>query len=290
MRQVLIISHHGDALWSDQLFFSHMGELPETKIKYFEYREGGPGVEALASDLEQSAVCLLLVSANFLASPLMGAQALPRLLSAGHRGLRVLWIPVSATAPYSRQALSQYEPVGDPLKPLDALTPQQAQRLLAKAAHRVREFLTSEAIVSSADGRAADAAPAPEAKRTFVCYARADESFVLRLASGLKEGGASLWLDQWDIPTSADWDYEIDKALYDCHYFLIVLSPAAVESEEVRSELRTALDEHKRIVPVLYRACRIPRRLRLLQHIDCTEAMLIPGEEAVRLLLDALGR
>jgi hypothetical protein len=111
---------------------------------------------------------------------------------------------------------------------------------------------------------------APEEKRTFVCYAREDASFVLALASALKDEGANLWVDQWDIPGAADFDYEIDKALYECPYFLIVLSPSAVESAEVRSELRTALDEQKRIVPVLYQSCRIPRRLRLLQHIDCT--------------------
>ncbi|HKG13167.1 MAG TPA: toll/interleukin-1 receptor domain-containing protein [Pyrinomonadaceae bacterium] len=107
---------------------------------------------------------------------------------------------------------------------------------------------------------------------------------------GAGGGGAPVWLDQWDIPSGADWDYEIDRALYDCRHFLIVLSPAAVESEEVRGELRTALEEDKRVVPVLYRACRVPRRLRLLQHIDCTGADSGPGEEAVRLLLDALGR
>lgn len=138
-----------------------------------------------------------------------------------------------------------------------------------------------------------DAAPAPAAARnnhTFVCYAREDAGFVLRLASELKGGGAHVWLDQWDVPSGADWDYEIDRALYDCRHFLVILSPAAVESEEVRSELRTALDGRKRIVPMLYRPCRVPRRLRLLQHIDCTGAMLIPGEEAVRLILDALGR
>jgi hypothetical protein len=40
----------------------------------------------------------------------------------------------------------------------------------------------------------------------------------------------------------------------------------------VRSELRVALDEHKRIVPVLYKECRIPRRLKLIQHTNFTPA------------------
>jgi formylglycine-generating enzyme required for sulfatase activity len=106
----------------------------------------------------------------------------------------------------------------------------------------------------------------------FICYARQDEDFVLRLAANLKQRGVPVWLDQWNIPPSADWDLTIDDALYDCARFLIVLSPAAVASQEVRGELRTALDENKPILPVLYQACRIPRQLRLIQHIDFTSS------------------
>lgn len=102
----------------------------------------------------------------------------------------------------------------------------------------------------------------------FVCYAREDETFVLTLAANLKDRGLDVWLDQWNIPAGTDWDMAIDDALYDCTTFLIVLSPAAVRSREVRGELRTALDENKTIIPVLYKQCRIPRQLRLMQYVD----------------------
>ena len=106
----------------------------------------------------------------------------------------------------------------------------------------------------------------------FLCYARKDEDFVLKLAANLKERGAPVWLDQWDIPPSADWDLTIDDALYGCARFLIVLSPASRASREARGELRTALDEDKPIVPVLYQKCRIPRQLKLIQHVDYTSS------------------
>jgi hypothetical protein len=102
----------------------------------------------------------------------------------------------------------------------------------------------------------------------FICYARKDQSFVLRLAAGLKARGVPVWLDQWDIPAGADWNQSIDSALSMCGQFLIVLSPAAVASQQVRGELQIALDEHKPIVPVLRQACQMPRLLRLIQHID----------------------
>lgn len=66
----------------------------------------------------------------------------------------------------------------------------------------------------------------------------------------------------------ADWDRAIDDALGRCSCFLIVLSPDAVASEEVRGELRTAHDLRKPIVPVLFRTCEIPRLLKLIQYVD----------------------
>jgi formylglycine-generating enzyme required for sulfatase activity len=122
----------------------------------------------------------------------------------------------------------------------------------------------------------------------FICYARQDQDFVLKLAANLKERGARVWLDQWDIPPGDDWDLTIDNALYDCAQFLIVLSPTAIASREVRGELRTALDENKPIVPVLYQTCRIPRQLRLIQHVDFTACGPDDGA-ALGQVLDALG-
>jgi hypothetical protein len=107
-------------------------------------------------------------------------------------------------------------------------------------------------------------------RNVFICYARSDGSFVLPLAEALRGRDVPVWIDQWDIPASADWDKTIDEALYSCTEFLIVLSPASVDSNEVRAELRVALSEKKPIIPVLFRQCRIPRQLMLTQHIDYT--------------------
>src|SRR5262245_50048965 len=106
--------------------------------------------------------------------------------------------------------------------------------------------------------------------RVFICYAREDEEFVLKLAVNLKNRGVSVWLDQWDIAPGADWDQTIDNALQECTQFLIVLSPMAVTSKEVRSELRTALNLNKPIVPVLHQTCHIPRQLQVIQYVDFT--------------------
>jgi hypothetical protein len=308
VRQVLIISNQASQEWTDRLTLhvTSLRLLEPVRILAVEYEEGGPGAEALAANAGQAEVCLLLFPAHLLHSPRKETDVLPRLLGeAAGRGALVLRLAVSA-ASYKESLMQRYLNDINPSQPLYTLPAEGWSGVLDQVGLHVRNFLLHGVTVAApltlkvSPERAAeqtrppdDAAPAPAAagkNHTFVCYAREDESFVLRLASELKRGGAAVWIDQWDIPSGADWDYEIDRALYDCRHFLIVLSPAAVESKEVRSELLTALEEGKRVVPVLYRPCRVPRRLRLLQHIDCTEAMLIPGEEAVRLLLDALGR
>jgi len=105
-------------------------------------------------------------------------------------------------------------------------------------------------------------------ERTFISYAREDQDFVLDLATRLKQRAVPIWLDQWDIPPGADWDQSIDAALHQCDWLIIVLSPAAVASKQVRGELQTALDENKQVVPVLYKASPLPRQLRLIQNVD----------------------
>jgi len=42
------------------------------------------------------------------------------------------------------------------------------------------------------------------ADHVFICYAREDQDFVVKPAANLKERGVPVWLDQWDIPASAD--------------------------------------------------------------------------------------
>ena len=49
---------------------------------------------------------------------------------------------------------------------------------------------------------------------------------------------------------------------------LVILSPSAIESNNVMDEVAFALDERRTVIPVLHRDCRVPFRLRRLQYID----------------------
>ncbi len=126
----------------------------------------------------------------------------------------------------------------------------------------------TELVFSAKHVERSEDSPAAMAGRVFLAYSHQDQDFAHRLAANLRDAGVPVWVDRWHIPPGADWDQAIDDAVYACGRFLIVLSPAAMDSLELRGELRIALDEGKQIVPVLYQHCRMPRRLRLLQYVD----------------------
>ena len=122
----------------------------------------------------------------------------------------------------------------------------------------------------------------------FICYSRKDKDFVLKLATNLKCHGVPVWLDQWDIPSGANWPRAIDKALSDCARLLVVLSPESIESDEVQSEWYDALEEKKVVIPILYQKCHMPSRLKLIQHIDFTTCGP-DDEKSLEQVLKALG-
>lgn len=106
--------------------------------------------------------------------------------------------------------------------------------------------------------------------RYFFSYARNDTDFVLKLAKELRAAGANLWLDQLDIVGGQRWDRAVEKALATCRSMIVVLSPESVASNNVMDEVSYALEENKLVVPVLYKACDVPFRLRRVQRIDFT--------------------
>ena len=106
--------------------------------------------------------------------------------------------------------------------------------------------------------------------RYFISYTREDADFVLKLAKELRAAGANLWLDQLYIMGGQRWDRAVEEALATCHSMIVVLSPESVASHNVMDEVSYALEENKLVVPVLYKACSIPFRLRRVQRIDFT--------------------
>jgi len=106
---------------------------------------------------------------------------------------------------------------------------------------------------------------------TFISYSRTDAEFALKLGKDLRAAGVNIWIDQLDVSPGARWDNTVEEALKNCDTLLIILSTASVSSENVLDEFAFALEENKKIVPVLYRDCKLPLRLRRMQYIDFTK-------------------
>ena len=109
---------------------------------------------------------------------------------------------------------------------------------------------------------------ATELQTAFISYSREDSEFALKLSEDLKAAGAAVWLDQLDIAPGQRWARAVEDALHACPRMLVILSPASVNSTNVEDEVSLAIEEHKTVIPVLYRECRIPFRLRPFQYVD----------------------
>jgi len=106
--------------------------------------------------------------------------------------------------------------------------------------------------------------------KIFFSYARSDSDFALGLARDLRAASIDIWVDQLDIQPGATWDRAVEDALQECTGLLVVLTPNAVDSRSVMDEVSYALEENKWVIPVIYRECKLPFRLKRVQHTDFT--------------------
>ncbi len=87
----------------------------------------------------------------------------------------------------------------------------------------------------------------------FISYSRADRAFAQHLTERLESRGRTAWVDWIDIPPSAEWMAEIQRAIEAVDAFVFVISPDSVGSRVCSQELAHAVSSNKRIVPVLHR-------------------------------------
>jgi len=125
-------------------------------------------------------------------------------------------------------------------------------------------------------------------RKTFLSYSRANKDFAIRLTKELKSEGFDVWLDILDIPAGSRWDREGEKALRESEIFMIILTPASVESENVLDEIGYAIDNGKHILPVLLESCDVPLRLRRFQYVDFSNKSFDEGIESAKQLLSDL--
>jgi hypothetical protein len=86
----------------------------------------------------------------------------------------------------------------------------------------------------------------------FISYRRADaREFAERLHDDLQLRGIEAWLDVRDMPSGDTFIAQIDRAIGQADYFLLIATPQAIESDFCRDEWKKALEKYKPIIPLM---------------------------------------
>lgn len=110
----------------------------------------------------------------------------------------------------------------------------------------------------------------------FLSHSDRNRDAATRLAAILARHGVPVWYSRKDVLGAQQWHDEIGRALERCDWFVVLLSPDAVESRWVKRELLFALQDDRyenRIVPILYQPCILARlswTLSSFQMVDLT--------------------
>jgi len=94
-----------------------------------------------------------------------------------------------------------------------------------------------------------------------------------------------VWWDFDSLKGGQDWQKEIERAIKQCDFFLVVLTPDAIESEWVGNEITYATLAQKAIIPLHLKKCDIPIGLIKKQYIEFEHQT---QKAALKQLLDLL--
>lgn len=111
-------------------------------------------------------------------------------------------------------------------------------------------------------------------KEVFLSHSSKDRAFVQALVKVLRRHGIPVWYSETNIRGAQQWHDEIGAALRRCDWFVLVLSPDAVDSMWVKRELAYSLNQSRfegKIAPLVYRRCshdNLSWTLSTIQMID----------------------
>ena len=113
-----------------------------------------------------------------------------------------------------------------------------------------------------------------EAARIFLSYSRKDgATAAAELRRQLEAENFSIWQDLAALEGGLDWWTQIEEVLRSktLEHFILIVTPKALESEDVRREIRLARQEGKTVCPIrgpgLVDLAKLPRQAKLRELI-----------------------
>jgi len=104
--------------------------------------------------------------------------------------------------------------------------------------------------------------------RCFASYSKHDSGFVEPIVSLMRTVGASIFYDRTDIAPGDDWSTVITDGLNESQIVFVFWSINSSQSDYVRKEVQIALDNKKKIIPVLLDNAKLWDKIARFQWVD----------------------
>ena len=95
----------------------------------------------------------------------------------------------------------------------------------------------------------------------FISYSRKDVDFASNIVQALAERGLDTWIDWKSIPKGEYWEQEIYLGIEQADAFLFLISPDSVRSQMCNKEIVHAVENSKRILPIVIRDADVAKFL-----------------------------
>lgn len=141
--------------------------------------------------------------------------------------------------------------------------------------HLREEILFNQALLQqqTEPAQSSDAQPAKDLLlKAFLSHSSADDRFTSQLGTDLLlRAKIATWIDHENIGGGDNWDVKIREALQVSSAMIVVLTPEAVKSNNVKVEWYSFLQQNKPVFPILHQKCEVPLQLTFVQLIDFTQ-------------------
>jgi class 3 adenylate cyclase len=144
---VFIGYSHGDARWLSLLQKHLKPYIRAGSIEAWDdtkFTAGDKWRASIRDALDRARVAVLIVSPNFLESEFIAHNELPPLLQAARaRGVKILWIPVTASS-YEETQIGDFQAALSPANPLDAMPEAQQHEAMVNVCRRIKAALQTD--------------------------------------------------------------------------------------------------------------------------------------------------
>lgn len=103
----------------------------------------------------------------------------------------------------------------------------------------------------------------------FLSYSRKDKPLALALKKALAKGGQLVWMDD-QLTSGQDWRVQLEARIKDHEAIVLALTPNWIDSPYCQWEFITAVENGKKIIPVLLEKTALPDRISQYQYADFT--------------------